>query len=71
MIVWLKFEKGMKYDIFRQYLLENTIILEIQNKGDKVFEEVQMPASIVRFQKRKVQVKNGFAMITISYQRWN
>jgi hypothetical protein len=48
------FEKGMKYDIFRQYLLENTVILEIQNKGDKVFEEVQMPTSIVRFQKRKI-----------------
>ncbi|MBP1630254.1 MAG: restriction endonuclease subunit [Bacteroidetes bacterium] len=40
------FIKGMKFDSLRNYILNNTTILEISDKGDKVFEEVQMPTAI-------------------------
>lgn len=40
------FIKGMKFESLRKYLLKNTTILEILDKGDKVFEDVKMPTSI-------------------------
>ena len=40
------FIKGMKFESLRNYLLNNSTILEILDKGDKVFEDVQMPTAI-------------------------
>ena len=40
------FIKGMKFESLRNYILNNSTILEILDKGDKVFEEVQMPTAI-------------------------
>ena len=40
------FIKGMKFEYLRNYILNNSTILEILDKGDKVFEEVQMPTAI-------------------------
>jgi len=40
------FIKGMRYEPLRNFLLKNTTIIEILDKGDKVFDEVQMPTAI-------------------------
>lgn len=52
------FVKGMKYESLRNYLLNNTRIIEINNKGDKVFEEVQMPTTITIIKKEKKYHQN-------------
>ena len=40
------FIKGMRYESLRQFLLNNTNIIEISDLGDKIFEDVQMPTAI-------------------------
>lgn len=47
------FIKGMNYESLRQYLLINTNIIEIIDKGDGVFSDVQMPTAITIFKKEQ------------------
>jgi len=48
------FIKGVRYDSLRNFLLNNTSIIEIDDKGDGVFQDVQMPTAIVVVSKRVV-----------------
>lgn len=41
------FIKGIRYDSLRKFLLNNTSIIEIDDKGDGVFQDVQMPTAIL------------------------
>lgn len=41
------FIKGLRYESLREFLLENTNIIEISDKGDGVFQDVQMPTAIL------------------------
>ena len=47
------FIKGMNYESLRQYLLINTNIIEIIDKGDGVFSDVQMPTAITILKKEQ------------------
>jgi hypothetical protein len=49
------FIKGIRYESLREYLLEYTEILEIDDKGDGVFANVQMPTAIFVAIKNKVE----------------
>ncbi|MEO9571880.1 MAG: TaqI-like C-terminal specificity domain-containing protein [Polaribacter sp.] len=48
------FIKGIRYAELRNFLLNNTEIIEILDKGDGVFQDVQMPTAIVVANKFKV-----------------
>jgi len=48
------FIKGMRYDSLRNFLLNSTSIIEIDDKGDGVFQDVQMPTAIVVASKQVV-----------------
>lgn len=52
------FIKGIIYDSLRDFLLNNSEILEIDDKGDGVFTDVQMPTAIFVAFKRKVSNQN-------------
>ncbi len=52
--------KGVRYETLRQYLLTNFDIIEILDKGDGVFRDVQMPTAILNIRNRK-----------ITKQKWN
>ena len=54
------FIKGLRYKTLRNFLLNNTEIVEILDKGDGVFQNVQMPTAIVVAKKIKV-----------AFQKWN
>ncbi|WP_235942698.1 Eco57I restriction-modification methylase domain-containing protein, partial [Salinimicrobium oceani] len=45
------FIKGMRYEVLRNFLLDNSRIIEIADKGDNIFEGVQMPTAITTLQK--------------------
>ena len=47
------FIKGMRYEKLRNFLLKNSTIIEILDKGDNVFDGVQMPTAITTLSKRK------------------
>ncbi len=47
------FIKGMKYTTLREYLLNNSTIIEILDKGDKIFDDVQMPTAITILKNKK------------------
>ena len=49
------FIKGMRYETLRNFLLNNSLIIEILDKGDKVFEAVQMPTAITTLKNIKVE----------------
>ena len=49
------FIKGIRYESLRVFLLENTKIIEIDDKGDGVFEQVQMPTAIFVAIKEKIK----------------
>ena len=49
------FIKGIRYENLRQFLLNNTNLIEIDDKGDGVFQDVQMPTAIVVAIKDKVK----------------
>jgi len=46
--------KGVRYKTLRQYLLTNFDIIEILDKGDGVFKDVQMPTAILTIKNRKI-----------------
>ena len=48
------FIKGIRYEALRFFLLENTEILQIDDKGDGVFTDVQMPTAIFVALKNKL-----------------
>lgn len=48
------FIKGIKYESLRKFLLENTRIVEVLDKGDGVFANVQMPTAIYVAFKSKI-----------------
>jgi type I restriction-modification system DNA methylase subunit len=52
-IVSSLFIKGLIYDSLRNFLLKYTEILEILDKGDGIFENVQMPTAVIVTRKRK------------------
>ena len=47
------FIKGIRYETLRLFLLNNTTIITIDDKGDGVFQDVQMPTAIVVAYKKK------------------
>lgn len=49
------FIKGIRYENLRFFLLNNTTLIEIDDKGDGVFQDVQMPTAIVVAIKNKVK----------------
>lgn len=49
------FIKGIRYETLRTYLLENTEIIDIDDKGDGVFADVQMPTAIFVAIKNKLE----------------
>jgi len=49
------FIKGIRYETLRSFLLSNTNIIEIDDKGDGVFQDVQMPTAIFVASKQKVK----------------
>jgi len=46
--------KGVRYNTLRQYLLTNFDIIEILDKGDGVFKDVQMPTAVLTIKNRKI-----------------
>ncbi len=52
------FIKGMRYESLRNFLINNTNIIEITDQGDKVFAEVQMPTAITILTKEKIENQN-------------
>jgi len=48
-----RFITNIDYGIFRNYLLNNTSIVQIIHLGDAVFEEVNMPSAIIIVKKEK------------------
>jgi len=48
------FIKGIRYESLRNFLLENTEIIEIDDKGDGVFADVKMPTAIFVARKKKI-----------------
>ncbi|MCB9097810.1 MAG: Eco57I restriction-modification methylase domain-containing protein, partial [Arcobacter sp.] len=52
------FIKGMRYESLRQFLLKNTTIKEINDLGDSVFEDVQMPTAISVLRNIKINNQN-------------
>ncbi|NJY62867.1 N-6 DNA methylase [Salinimicrobium sp. CDJ15-81-2] len=49
------FIKGMRYEVLRNFLLDNSRIIEIADKGDNIFEGVQMPTAITTLQKERIK----------------
>jgi type I restriction-modification system DNA methylase subunit len=49
------FIKGMRYETLRNFLINNSLIIEILDKGDKVFDAVQMPTAITTLKNIKVE----------------
>ncbi len=69
------FIKGLNYSSLRNFLLQNVDIQEILDKGDGVFQDVQMPTAILNIRKWKNTEQNwnkfipGSKIITkIEYQ---
>ena len=52
------FIKGIRYESLRNFLLNSTSIIEIDDKGDGVFQDVQMPTAIVIACKKKGENQN-------------
>jgi type I restriction-modification system DNA methylase subunit/REP element-mobilizing transposase RayT len=52
------FIKGMRYESLRNFLLNNSNVIEILDKGDGVFEDVQMPTAITTLRKEKKEKQN-------------
>ena len=52
------FIKGIKYNTLRDFLLQNTTIIEISEQGDGVFKDVQMPTAILTAIKVKSDVQD-------------
>ncbi len=52
------FIKGIRYDTLRGFLLNHTEISEIDDKGDGVFADVQMPTAIFVASKNKMANQN-------------
>ena len=52
------FIKGMQYESLRNFLLSNSTIIEIIDKGDGVFEDVQMPTAITTLKKEEKENQN-------------
>lgn len=51
------FIKGMRYEKLRKHLLEHSRIIEILDKGDKIFEGVQIPTAITTLSKEKKNIQ--------------
>lgn len=49
------FIKGMRYESLRNFLISNTQIIEIDDLGDKVFQDVQMPTAISILKNYKIE----------------
>ena len=58
------FIKGMRYESLREYLLNNSKIIGILDKGDKVFQDVQMPTAITTLIKTKCDNQNWNTFIS-------
>jgi type I restriction-modification system DNA methylase subunit len=57
------FIKGMKYISLREFILNNSKIIEINDLGDKVFDDVQMPTAITILRNQKENNQNWDSFI--------
>lgn len=57
------FIKGIRYNSLRSFLLKNTLIVQIKDQGDGVFENVQMPTAIFTAIKMKNSTQDWNAFI--------
>ncbi|MBI5166316.1 MAG: N-6 DNA methylase [candidate division NC10 bacterium] len=70
-IVPSRFVMNPDYEIFREFLLNNTSILDICDVGEDIFEGVEMPALIITLRKEHMRSKRLQNLINVKVEVQN